>query len=168
MPTLNLTSLLAYKTYFAAIAASHEDIDGYKWGDKDVIQNDNRSDMAPRILWAQPYESARYNDGYSDNIVKIKEARVAYMLTADSELFTDEDAAFENCEAVIEQIIAKMLKDKAGADVAGTWTMISFNVTGITTGPVETTIGSTKYIGWEMRIPFNDNTRFIYNDAKWN
>ncbi len=167
MPTLKLTNLTKYKAYFAAIAASHVAIDGFKWGDKEVVQNDSRSDMAERILWAQPYEAARYQDPGSDNITKVKEAKVAYLKVATSELFSDMDEDFIDCEEVIEDIIAKMIKDKRGAEVDGVWEMISVNIAGITTGPVDTIIGSTKYIGWEMKIPFHDNTNFAYDEAKW-
>jgi len=167
MPTLNLTSLATYKAYFAAIATSHVAIDAFKWGDREVVQNDNRSNMLPRLLWAQPYEAARYQDGGSDNIVKVKDARVAYMMVATSEKFSDMDADFEACEQVIEDIISRMVKDKRGADVDGVWEMIAVDLGGITTGPVEHILGSTRYIGWEMKVPFYDNTNLGYDESKW-
>ena len=107
MPNLRLTNLAAYRAYFLAIATSHVDILGFKWGNKDVIANDNRSDMPARFLWATPYDSARYGDSRSDNVVKTKQARVAFMMVPNSELFADEDAAFDFCEATIEQILAR-------------------------------------------------------------
>jgi len=117
MATLKLTNLSTYKAYFSALAASHVAVDGFKWGNKDVIRNDNRSDMEARVLWVMPYEQARYGDRASDNVVKTKQARVAYMIVPDSELFADEDAAFDACEEVIEDILSRLLKDKRGADV---------------------------------------------------
>lgn len=167
MPNLRLTNLASYKAYFQAIASSHVDIDGFKWGNKDVIKNDSRSDLVARFLWATPYENARYTDKSSDNVNKIKVARVAYMIVPESELYADEDLAFDACEAVIEQIIAKIMKDKAGQDVAGVWTMLATDPSSWTTGPVEKKLGSTKFIGWEMRINFIDNTSLEYDPSKW-
>ena len=168
MPNLKLTTLATYRAYFETIAADHKAIDGYKWGEKDVVKNDSRSHMPARLLWAMPYERATYEDNSSDNIVKIKVARVAYMIVPDSELFTDEDAAFDACEAVIEEILAKILLDKKGVDVLGEWNMISTRVENWTTGPVEYKIGSTKYIGWEMNLIFIDNTNLAYDASTSN
>lgn len=167
MASVKLTNLASYKAYFTAIAASHVDIDGFKWGDKDVIRNDNRSDIAAKVLWATPYDRVRYSDKLSDNVHKMKVARVAYLIIPNSELFADEDAAFDFCEATIEQILAKMKVDKIGKDVAGVWEMIITDLNSWTSGPVEMTIGSTKYIGWELTITFQDPMNLVYNAAKW-
>jgi hypothetical protein len=171
MPSLKLTNLAAYKAYFQAIATganSHKEIDGFKWGDKDVMKNDSRSDMPARVLWATPYDGARYIDRSSDNINKVKQARVAYMIVPDSEKFSDIDAAFDACEAVIEQILTKILMDKKGVDVDGVWTMLVTTVDSWKTGPVEAVFGSTKYIGWELELNFMDNTNLAYDASKWN
>src|SRR5688572_3033788 len=137
MANLRLTNLAAYRAYFADIATKHKEVDGYKWGDKDVVKNDNLSDIPARILLATPYDNARYGDRMSDNIHKIKKARVAYLKTATTEAFSDIDTVFDECEAVIEQIIAKIYKDKRGEDVAGVWTMIATDINSWKTGPVE-------------------------------
>lgn len=166
-----LTTLKKYREYFEALATGpnhHKEIDGYKWGDEDVLKNDNRSDMPARILWAVPYEQSRYGDRNSDNIVKTKGARVAYLKPAVSELFADVNTCVDECEAVMEQIFAKMLVDKRGVEVDGVWTMISFDVNGVTGKPVEMMFGSTQYYGFELYIPFNDNTNLAYDASKWN
>lgn len=172
MPTLKLTNLATYRAYFQGIATSHEDIDGFKWGSKNVIINDSRSDLAARFLWASPYDNARYGDKASDNVMKYKVARVAYMITPDSEKFEDEDEGFDFCEDVIEQIMAKVLKDKAGqmvmVDEEEEWQMIATDISSWKTGPVTKKIGSTKYIGWELEITFMDNTNLAYDASKWN
>jgi hypothetical protein len=172
MPNLKLSNLASFKAYFAAIAASHVDIAGYKFGTKDIVMNENRSLAMASFLWAMPYDNVRYTDNHSDNIVKTKQARVAFMKVRQSELFADEDADFQFCEGVIEQIIAKMLIDKTGSmqetsPGVNEWVMVAFNSNGMTTGPVEKLIGSTKYIGWELRIDIIDNTNLAYNAAKW-
>lgn len=170
MASLLLTTLKKYREYFQGLATGanhHKEIDGYKWGDEDVVQNDNRSDMPERILWAQPYDNSRYTDRNSDNIVKTKGARVAYLKPAASEAFSDIETCVDECEAVMEQILAKMLMDKRGYDVAGVWTMISFDVNGITGQPIEYMLGSTQYYGFELYIPFIDNTNMAYDASKW-
>jgi hypothetical protein len=168
MPSLRLTTLAVYRAYFTDIATQHIDIDGFKWGDKDVVRTHNRSDITSNFLWAIPYENVRYSDSGSDNQVKNKRALVSYLEVRDSELFSSEDAQYDACEVIIEQIIARILRDKRGADVAGTWTMIATSIGSFATKPIEHTIGSTKYIGWELSIEFIDNTNFAFDAQKWN
>lgn len=165
MPNLKLTNLAAYKAYFSAVAVSHVDIDGFKWGDEDIVRNDNRSDLPEKFLWAMPYDNAKYGDRLSDNIQKTKIARVAYMIIPVSEKFPDEDIAFETCEDVIEQILAKILVDKRGS--GDPLSMLVTDVNSWSSGPVQKVIGSTRYIGWELTISFMDNTNLAYNAAKW-
>lgn len=167
MPNLKLNNLASFKAYFSAIATSHVDIGGFRWGDADVIRNDNRTGMPSSFLWAQRYDNVRYAAVHNDNKQKTKQARVAYMKVRESEKFADEDADFEFCEGVIEQIIAKMDVDKRGAMVNGSWEMIVPSISSITTGPVEKTIGSTRYIGWELRADISENTNLAYNASKW-
>lgn len=167
MPQFKLTNLATYRSYFQAIATSHVDIDGFKWGDKDVLRNDNRSDMPEKLLWVQPYESVRFLDAGSDNVQKVKLARVAYMIVPDSEKFSDEDAALDVCEALIEQIVAKILLDKRGSDGAGEWSLLITRITSFTAGPVEYKFGGTKYIGYELKIEFQDPANLTYNPEKW-
>ncbi|HTF21007.1 MAG TPA: hypothetical protein VK658_23190 [Chryseolinea sp.] len=164
--TIRLTNLAAYRDYFSAIATSHVDIAGFKWGEKEVVMNDNRH-ATPNFLWAMPYDRVRYTDRSSDNVHKIKTARVAYMCVAASDKFEDEDAAFEASELIIEEILAKILVDKRGAEVAGDWQMIITDIASWSTGPIEKAIGSTKYIGWELSINFQDPTSLLYNASKW-
>lgn len=174
MANLKLTNLITYKAYFEAVATEHIAIDGFKWGDQEVIMNDNRSDMAARVLWVMPYEAARYGDKYSDNVQKTKQARVCYLLVPASNSFDHMLQAFVDAEAVIEQIIARIYKDKAGEAVmlgeppVASWTMIVSDVSSWTTGPVEMTIGATKYAGCELMMDFRDNAGLEYDPTKWN
>ena len=168
MPNVKLTNLSSMKAYFADIAAKHKAINDFKWGDRKVISNDNRSDLQDGFLWAQRYDRVRYNDPGSDNVTKVKTAKIGFFKTAASELFADEDLGFEFCESVIDDIISKILQDKRGSDVAGEWQMIVTRISSITTGPVEVTLGAVKYLGWEATIEFMDNTNLAYNASKWN
>lgn len=169
MPTvIKLTNLASYRAYWQDIANKHKEVDGFRYGDKDVLKNDNRSDMPARLLWATPYERVPFEDRGSDNVQKVKKARVAYLKNAASEMFSDIDTCFDECEAVIEQILAKVYQDKRGADVAGNWTMLVTDITSWKMGPVEMKIGSTQYYGWELEMNFKDNTNLAYDASKWN
>lgn len=167
MPNLKLTNLASIKTYFAALAISHVDIDGFKYGSLEVIQNDNRSDLLDKTLWVGWYEDVKFRDAFSDNVTRVKPISVVYMRRPGSEKFADEDAILEACEAVIDQIIAKMAKDKRGGMVGANYEMVAMNIASIKTGPVQKNIGSTKWIGWEMKIEFLDNSNMEYDAAKW-
>lgn len=167
MLVLKLTNLLSYKQYFADIAAQHVSIQGYKWGDKRDVMNDNASDATHNYLWAYPYQETNFNDSFSDNITKEKEATVAYLEVRDSQLFADEDAQYERCEALMDEIIARILRDKKGAQVGDDWVMIATKVTFKTT-PVEMKIGSTSWLGYELKMTFIDNAGLEFDKEKWN
>lgn len=167
MPNLKLSNLASFKAYFESIALSHVDIGGFKWGDADVVRNDNRSNITPSFLLSGPYDNVRYAAAHNDNTLKIKQAVVQYLKARDSEKFSDEQADLEFCEGVIEQIIAKIDRDKRGSLVGAEWEMIVANISSITTGPIEKTIGSTRYIGWEMKIDILENTHLAYDANKW-
>lgn len=167
MPTLKLTNLLAYKNYFADLATKHVDINGFKWGDLNVVRNDNLSDVADTFLWVMPYNSGRYADTYSDNLVKVKKARISYLEARNSELFADVDTQYEKCERVIEDLVARLYMDKRGADVAGVWQLIATDMNSFATAPIEHKIGSTVYVGYELTLDFKDNTDLAVDVTKW-
>ena len=167
MARLKLTNLLSFKTYFNLVADEHVDIGGFKWGDKNVVKNDNRSNITPSFLWVVPYEQSRYSDILSDNIIKTKPVALSFMKVRESAKFADEEADYEFCEAVMEQIMARIIKDKRGAMGATNWEMLVANISSAVGAPVETTIGSTRYIGWELKLDFMENGNLAYDAAKW-
>lgn len=169
MPTLKLSSLASFKSYWQDIAVGphhHVAIDGFIWGSSKVMQNANRQN-ASRLLWTGWYENVRFSDQDSDNTVKIKPIRVAYLVVPDGKLFSDEESAMDMAEEVIDDIVARLKRDMRGEEVAGVWQMIAAIISSISTKPIEHTIGSTRYIGWEARIDFMDNKGLAYNPAKW-
>lgn len=170
MPNVKLTNLASYRAYFEAIAIAHKEIQGFKWGNTDVVRNDNRSDISPSFLWAMPYDIVNYDASHTDNVLKAKKARVAFMVVPDSTLFADEDTAFDYAEAVIEQIMSKIYLDKSGhLDTGGAdWSLLVTRIASWSSSPVEKKLGSTKYIGWELEIEFMDNTDLEYDPTKWN
>jgi len=164
---LKLTNLVAYREYFHNLALKHKQINGFKWGDMDVVRNDNRSDLEDSFLWAQPYERVPYSDPDSDNITKRKTARVAYLKVRTSEAFSDIEADYDAAEAIVEQIMAKILVDKRGSLVGADWSLIATSISTWSTAPVHYLFGSTEYIGWELTIDFKDNANLQYDETKW-
>jgi hypothetical protein len=169
MPVVNLTNLASCKAYFTVIATLHKEIDEFKWGDKDLLKKNNRSNMAPRVLWGKPYDGGDYQGDGTDNIIKNKVLELRYMKVAASQAQDDLETAASECEAVIEQIVAKMFLDKRGRSTeSGGWEMVVFKFNGMKTENFEITIGSTRYVGCELRITFQDNTGLQYDASKWN
>lgn len=167
MSNLRLTTLATYRDYFKDIADKHVEINGFKWGNMKVVSNDNRSGNPDSFLWALPYENVRYTENSSDNNNKLKKARVVFLEVRKSELFTDEEEQCDRCEGIVEEIIARIMRDKRGQDVAGVWTLIATRIGGFTTGPAAHTIGSTPYLGWELEMEFFDNTNLAFNPERW-
>jgi hypothetical protein len=167
MATLKLTDLATCKSYFSNIASLHKQIDTFRWGEKDLIQKNNRSNLGARILWVKPYDGADYQGDGTDNIIKNKVLELRYMLPIQNNQEAREAAATDT-EAVIEQILAKMFRDKRGEIIAGAWTAIVFRVSAIKTDLFEITIASTLYAGCELQITFQDNTHLAYDETKWN
>jgi hypothetical protein len=167
MPNLYLTNLKTCREYLELLASQHMAIDGFKWGDADIIKNDNRSDLPDRFLWGMPYDKSQYGDSGSDNVVKSKVLRMAYMIVPSSEKFSEQDEAFDFCEKVMEQVMARIFKDKMGKMEGSEWILLATNVNTWSGGPVEKKIGSTHYIGWEMQVTFMDNTGLVYDAEVW-
>jgi hypothetical protein len=173
MATLKITDLASCKTYFANIATLHKEVDVFKWGDLELIQKNNRSGMksetGSRVLWAKPYDGAEYQNEASDNVIKNKVFELRYMQPCRETAPQDEkEAAASATEAVIEQIVARLIRDKRGAMVGDEWTMVVFRVAGMKTENFEITVGSTHYIGCELQLTFQDNTHLAYDETKWN
>jgi hypothetical protein len=169
MPTLKLTDLASCKAYFTTIATLHKEVDSFKWGEKDLVKKSNRSDIGEKILWAKPYDGADYQNDASDNIIKNKVLELRYMVPISANAAQDlKEAAATATEAVIEQILAKMLVDKRGVFTEGVLEMIVFRIAGMKTENFEMTIGSTNYIGCELKLTFQDNTKLAYDASKWN
>lgn len=168
MLSIYLTNLAAYRNYFQNIATKHKEIDGFKWGDEDVLANDNRSDMPASFLWTQPYEKFPFSDPDSDNITKRKKARVAFMKAIESNAaFSTIDAAYDAAEAIVEQIMAKILVDKRGAQVGADYVMLATRIASWSAGPVHYTFGSTPYVGYELEMDFHDPANMQYDATKW-
>ena len=165
---LKLTDLLSYKTYAQALATSHKQINGFKWGDADIVRNDVRSDMDTNFLWAAPYEEVTYDATDGDHVLKVKESVMVYLEPRNSELFADIDAQYQACETRAEEILARIERDRRGVQQGNDWVEIITRITSPRLRPVEHLIGSTVYVGFEILLQFMDNSGMIYDPNLWN
>jgi len=157
---LSLTTISTLKAYFNALAISHVDIDELTFGNDEVIKTTNRSVQQPRPLWVQPYESFSLEDNLDDNILIRKEITLTYLKVPASELFADVQTAKEECEIVMKQVIAKLLKDKR--DIVFVTQVSNWK------GKVDDyKIGATHYVGCELTMEIRDNSGLTYDAAKW-
>lgn len=167
MSKLLLTNLTTFKAYFEDIAVQHINIGGFKWGDKEVIKNDNRSNMPDSFLWVIPYTNVRYQGENVDNMTKVKSATIAFWMVAVGTKFEKVEQDFDFCEQLSEEILARINRDRKGSEVDGEWTQLATQLGSYTGAPVEMEIGSTPYRGWELKIEFLDNMRMAFDASKW-
>ncbi|MEJ0030945.1 MAG: hypothetical protein WDO15_11470 [Bacteroidota bacterium] len=167
MTNILLTNLSSYRQYFQDIASQSPFIDGFRWGDEEIVKNDVRADLPQSFLWVMPYESSRYAGNDIDNEKRVKVAVMSYMLIPESNKFTDIDTAADTAEGVIELLVGRIQRDQRGRQVNTDWIAVATAMASITTKPVEYTLGSTRYIGCELSIEFRDNARLSYNSNKW-
>lgn len=157
---LSLTTISTLKTYFNALAVSNVDIDELKFGDDEVIKTANRSDILPRPLWVQEYEDFTFEDELADNILIRKEITLTYLKVPATPSFNDKQLAMEQCEIVMKQVVAKLLKDKRDILLVST-------ISGWKGKVGQYQIGSTLYCGCELTMQIKDNAGLIYDAAKW-
>jgi hypothetical protein len=167
MTVINLTDLASFKAYFQNIAAQHQEILGFKWGGKIVLKTATKSNLVNKFLFAQPYDSARYAGADVDNLKKVKTARIGFFQTSASEKFDDEQAAYEFCEKIIEDVVSRILNDKAGQLVGEDWQMIIANIQSMKAEPVKLTLGSTKFIGCDLVVDILDNANLEFDASIW-
>lgn len=159
---IQLTNILSLQTYFTALATGanhHKEIDGIKFGDNEVLMAANRSDMEARVLWVSEYENWTAQ-GTQDNLHTRKPFKMVYMKVPASDLFADKQTAKDQCEAVMRQIIAKIIVDKQAGLVLTKLDSIKAEVG-------EYMVGSTNYCGCEVSLEILDNTGFQYDATKW-
>jgi hypothetical protein len=119
-------------------------------------------------LWALPYEEITYDVVDGDHQLKVKEAVMVYLEVRNSELFADEDAQYQTCETRAEEILARIERDIRGVTVGNDWVQIISRLTSKRLKPVEHKIGSTHYVGFEIRLEFMDNSGMNYDANLWN
>ncbi|MCZ8021220.1 MAG: hypothetical protein O9302_00375 [Cyclobacteriaceae bacterium] len=160
---LSLSKYSGYKQYWQTMATQHVDIQGFKYGNADVLINGQKTDKAEVFLHAIPYERARYKGVNVDQQYRNKRARFAvYKKSVSRNSFIEEEELLDFCEQVCSEIMGKIIyNDKKLMNVL-------IDVNSIDMRPVEDVIGATKYVGVHCEFDVMDNPSMEYNPAKFN
>jgi hypothetical protein len=155
----DLTDFQSYQDYFEAIATSHIAMDGFMFGDEDIAINKGRV-WKGKQLWLEPWQPVKINDQKSDNYLKEKKGSLWVGGAPPSAKFQDRLDYFRACEIIVEDIIAKMLKDR-------TEELLITQLTTYTYGMGEFTFSSTPMMGCRFDFIYQDPSGFPYDETKW-
>lgn len=155
----HLATFTEFHDYFAAIAASHVDIAGFRFGDKEVVQCASRSTLPPVTLWVENYEPVTIQDSRSDNFngdIRFTMAIMAPMPGA----WADQRTLYSALEVIAKDIISKMLKD---------WNdgLMQAQINGWKYGWAEISLGATSMLSCRMDLSILRPERLVYNELKW-
>ena len=154
-----LATFTEFHDYFNAIATSHVDITGFKFGDKDVVASSSRSNLTTCELWLQEYEPVNVLDNYSDNHLGQVQSSLTIMKVK-PELWEDQRTIIDETEVIAKQIISKMLKDfNEGLQ------LIILNR--YKYGQADLDLGATKYMGCRLDFVILRPERLVYDELKW-
>lgn len=157
---MNLTNFDEAKQYFQDLAGSHVDIASFHYGDQEILQSASRSNLKLPVLWLEPYQPVVVQDNFSDNHLGLVTTTVAIYTKSESEKYEDVDDAYSKCEAIIKDIISKLIKDYNEGEI-----VISLN--GFKYGQAEDLMGATRLIGCRLDISYYRPERFVYDENKW-
>lgn len=157
----NLSDAASYKAYFLAIATSNKLLGAnqYLYGDIEIGQTD-AADWHGKKLWAWPAQRAR-GAGQNDNYFLTRDGTIWIGGPCVSEKFSDEDDFYFACEAIMKQILSKLIKDFTDAGM-------STNFRGYTLQRSDMQISATKFIGCELLFSFDDPDDFEFDENDWN
>jgi len=148
------------RQYFSNVAASHVDINSFKFGDIDVILNSMKSDLSLPVLWLQVHDPVTIIDNLSDNFMGDKKTSIYIMDSAPDETFSNRQAKYVELESIARDIISKILLDWNNGDIFTRFSNFVY-------GPMEDIKGSVRLIGCRIDLNFQVPMRLVYNEAKW-
>jgi hypothetical protein len=154
-----LTDFQSYQDYFEAIANSHIDIEGFMFGDEDIAINKGRA-WKGKQLWLEPWQPVKIVDQLSDNYLQEKTGTLWLGGSPPSAKFQDRLDYYGACEAIVKDIIARMLKDRNEE-------LLITRITTYRYGMGEFTFSSTPMVGCRFDFTFHDPSGFEYNENKW-
>jgi hypothetical protein len=128
------------------------------YGDEEVKGNEVKH-WKGRRLWLWPYGPVKVADNRADNYLANKQASMFIGGGAPAK-FAEQDNYFKECEAIVKQIIAKMILDRSLGKIVTRIENFTYDKMEIA--------GSTKFIGMELKFWFYDPTGFEYDETKWN
>ncbi len=157
---MNLTNFEESREYFTDIATQHIHINSYHFGDSSRLQQATRSSLKLPVLWQEPYQPVTVQDPLSDNHTGLVTQTIAVYAQASTDKYEDQEEAYNQCEAIIKDIISRMIRDNHTG-------LITHELQGFKYGEAEDLMGSTKLIGCRLDIQYFRPERFVYDENKW-
>lgn len=157
----DLTDFQSYQDYFKAIAEAHINLGAgtFLFGDDDVAVNEGKV-WKGKKLWLEPYQPVTITDQRSDNYLQEKKGSLWVGGPTTSNKFQARFDMFKDCEIIVKDIIAKMLKDRSEELLITQLTSYKF-------GMGEFTFSASNMPGCRFDFMFVDPTGFEYDEDKW-
>lgn len=156
--TFDLNNFSSFDQYFASIAQKNKQLSGYIFGDVEVGQGES-AEWKGKKLWAWPPTTGTLTT--DDNYFLKRRGTLWIGGAPASEKQQDQDLFYQQCEVIAKQIVSKMILDKVNAAISCDFSRFTFD-------RGDMFFGSTKFIGCELNIWFDDPDGFEYNENDWN
>ena len=153
-----LTDNDAYENYFRALATQHKEIDGFLYGDEDVQLNATRAWKGIK-LWLEEPNRARPVGPNTDNLLKDKRCSLWVGGSPPSSKYADVQAYYNKCEKIVEDIIARVLRDRQNQDLVSEITSYEYGMARYTL--------STELVGCRWDFSYLDPTGYPYKEENW-
>jgi hypothetical protein len=153
-----LSDFKKYKEYFEKVATESKHVDGFLFGDVDIGQEEAGSWQGKK-LWAWPADRSKLQDQHSDNFFLGREGSIWVGGPCNSELHSDQDEFYNQCEVIMKKVISRLIKDKIECS-------IDINLTG-SVKRADTKLSSTAFIGCEYTFTITDPDGFAYSEDDW-
>jgi hypothetical protein len=154
-----LATFTEFYQYFSDIATSHVDINGFKFGEKEIVQCGARSNMTLPALWAEAYDPATILDNRSDNHTG-QLNNVIYIMDKKPKTWADQRSRYDELEAIVRDILGKVLQDYNAGDLQAEFQ-------GFRYGWSEFPLGANEMLACRLDLRFLRPERLVYNQAKW-
>jgi hypothetical protein len=161
---IDFTDESTFRAYFEGLASGHVDINEFIYGDEQAAQNARSGSAGPFILWLDYYPPIQ-GRGEHDNYVGEVIANFTIMSPSSTRNSTPEEKQniYNACEAIVRQVIAKVLKDYRESI-----TSYGNHVERFKLGQLDDiTHGSTTYVGCGCELVFVVPQDFDYDETKW-
>lgn len=165
----DLTDFQSYQDYFRLIAEGNADDDiqhhialgpkTFLFGDDDVAVNEGKV-WKGKKLWLEPYQPVTITDQLSDNYLAEKKGSLWVGGAPPTQKFQARFDLYKECEVIVKDIIAKMLKDRSEELLITRLTSYKF-------GMGELTFSATNLVGCRFDFTFYDPSGFEFDEDKW-
>lgn len=155
----DLTDIDSFKAYFSGIADNLIALEGFIFGDDQVALNSAKSWKGIR-LWLDPNPSASVQDNLSDNFLQQRQGALWIGGPVIGNSFESRDNLYKQSEAIVKDVISKMLKDKSEFVLLTGFSSYKF-------GRADYELGSSKMVGCRLEFTYTDPSGFAYDESKW-